>query len=94
MIEGLTFIENSYNIGVDVLLTIIGFAISLIFGVKGTENFIFTLLIIMGLLSSGFYVWSNLGLGSFDWTLPFKLFILGVIMLSLNLYKRQQTGVI
>lgn len=94
MIEGLLFIEESYQIGLDIFLTIMAFAVSLLFGVKGVENFLFSLLAFMGLLSVGFYTWTLNGWGDFDYSLPLKIFILGIIMLSLSLYKRTSSGVI
>ena len=87
MILGLELMGETFNIGVDVILTFVVFGICLPFAAKGFDLFLMVWMIANGLLSVGFNAWGT----NFDWSLPFKLFIICVILLALNLYKRTST---
>lgn len=76
------FLEVAYNMNISTLLTFLGIAVSIPFGAKGLDLMIFVSMIINVLLTSGFYYWG------WDWTFPFKLILLGVVFLALNLYTK------
>lgn len=88
MIGGLEIITTELNISLTVILTFMGFCISLPFAAKSFDLFLIVWLVINGLLTSAFRYWDD----ALDWTVPFKLVIVCVIVLALTLRDRTNSG--
>lgn len=88
MIEGLTIVTTELNISLSVILCFIAFAISLPFGAKSFDLFLIAWTVLNALLVPAFKYWDT----SLDWTLPFKLFILSVVIMALTLRDRTNNG--